>query len=206
MRNLIAIGLIILGNTTIWAADSDLFPLQGLKLDMTSADLLKAYPNVKMAYAKKDAAGQLTDGLVLCEITNGVYWDGALIQIRGSKVQSWGYARTKDFDRAAKNVGAIYKALEQALGNTPEMKVVFHLVKQGELRSPMFIWKRSDTIAVFTHSPVKDYKAGEPFICQLTIVPNAESLHSLFDVATDKKDSDVDLFQEVISGDAKPDM
>ncbi|NLG34363.1 MAG: hypothetical protein GX548_03325 [Lentisphaerae bacterium] len=205
MRKLIAIGLIVFGSTIIWAADSDLFPLQDLKLDMTSTDLLKAYPNVKMAYALKDSAGQLTDGLVLCEITNSLYWDGALIEIRESKIQSWGYARTKDYDRAAKNIGAIHKALTQALGDTLEKKVTFHLVKRGKVRSPMFVWKFGDALAVFTHSPGKEHKAGEPFICQLTISPDAKALQSLFDVAPDAKDKDSELFQEVTSDNAEAD-
>ena len=205
MRTLIAIGLIVLGSMNIWAADSDLFPLQYLKLDMTSSDLLKAYPNVKMAYAKKDTAGQLTSGMVLCEITNSLYWDGALIHIRGSKVQSWGYARTKDFDHAAKNVGAIHKALAQALGDTLEKKVTYHLVKRGKVRSPMFVWKFGDALAVFTHSPVKEHQSGEPFICQLTISPDAKALQSLLDVAPDAKDKDSGLFQEVTIENAKAD-
>ncbi len=205
MRTLIAIGFIILGGAQSWAADSDLFPLQRLELGMTSADLLKAYPNVKTAFVTKDTTGQLTEGLVLCEIANGVYWDSALIKVERGAVQSWSYVRTKEFERASRNVGAIHKALAQILGDTPEKKVAFHLVKQGKRRSPVFIWKLGDAIAAFTHSPIKDHKSGETFICQLTISPNAEALQGLFDVATDKKDTDQELFREVTSGSAKAD-
>lgn len=205
MRTLTAIGLIILGSTNIWAADSDLFPLHGLKIDMTSTDLLKAYPNAKTAFVKKDAAGQLTEGLVLCEITNSVYWDSALIKFQDGKIQSWSYVRTKDFERASRSVGAIHKALAQTLGGTPEKKIAFHLFKQGKVRSPVFVWKLGDAYAAFTHSPVKSHKAGETFICQLTIFPNAETLQGLFDVAPDVKDEDSELFQEVTSGNAKAD-
>lgn len=205
MRTLIAIGFILLGGLHAWAADSDLFPLHRLELDMKAADLLKTYPNVKTAFVKKDATGQLTEGLVLCNITNGVYWDSALIKIQAGKIQSWSYVRTKDFDRASRNVGAIHKALAQTLGDTPEKKVVFHLVKQGKLRSPIFIWKIGATIVAFTHSPVKDHKSGETFICQLTIAPNVEVLQGLFDAAKDKKDNDHELFQEVTDGSAKTD-
>lgn len=205
MRTLIAIGLIVLGSTNVWAADSDLFPLQGLKLDMTSTNLVKAYPNAKTAFVKKDEAGQLTEGLLLCEITNSVYWDSALIKVQDGKVQSWSYVRTKDFDRASRNVGAIHKALAEALGGTSEKKVAFHLFKQGKVRSPMFVWKLGNALAAYTHSPVKNYKSGETFICQLTISPDAKVLQSLFDVAPDAKDKDSELFQEVTSGNAKAD-
>jgi hypothetical protein len=197
MRTLITVGFIVVGGAHIWAADSDLFPLQGLEVGMTATDLLKAYPNVKTAFAKKDAKGQLTDGLVLCDIANGVHWDGALIHVRDSRVQSWGYARTKDFDRAAKQVAVIYKALVQTLGDKPEKMVAFHLVRQGKVRSPMFVWKLGDAIVAFTHSPVKNHKSGEPFICQLTIAPNVEVLHGLLDLAQDRKVNDHELFQEV---------
>lgn len=205
MSTMIAIGLILLGGLQVWVADSDLFPLQQLELGMTATDLLKAYPNVKTAFVKKDATGQLIEGLVLCEIANGVFWDSALIKIQEGKIQSWSYVRTKDFERASTNVGAIHKALVRTLGDTPEKKVAIHLVKQGKQRSPMFIWKLGDALAAFTHSPVKDHKSGETFICQLTISPNAETLQGLFDVAKDKKDNDQELFREVTDGSAKTD-
>lgn len=205
MRTLIAIGLVFLGSTNIWAADSDLFPLHGLKIDMTATDLLKAYPNAKTAFVTKDGAGQLTEGLLLCEITNSVYWDSALIKVKDGKVQSWSYVRTKDFDRASRNVGAIHKALAETLGGTSEKKVALHLFKQGKVRSPLFVWKLGDALVAFTHSPVKNHTSGDTFICQLTIFPDAKALQSLFDVATDAKDNDSELFKEVTSGNANAD-
>ncbi len=205
MRTLVAIELIILGSTKILAANVDLFPLQGLTLDMTSTELRKAFPNAKTAFVKKNSAGQLTEGLLLCEITNSVYWDSALIKVQDGKVQSWSYLCTKDFDRASRNVGAIHRALAETFGRTSERKIVFHLFKQGKVRSPMFVWKLGDALAAFTYSPVKNRKPGETFICQLTISPDDNALQSLFDVATGAKDKDSELFQEVTSGNAKAD-
>jgi hypothetical protein len=205
MRTVIAVGLIILGSSNIWAADSDLFPLQGLRLEMTSSDLLKAYPHAKTAFVTKDGAGQLTEGLVLCEIANSAYWDSALIRVQEGKVQSWSYVSTKDFDRASRSVGAIHNALVETIDGTSEKKVTFHLLTQGKVRSPVFVWKFGDVFAAFTHSPVKEHKSGEAFICQLTIFPDIKGLQSLFDVATDAKDKDSELFLEVTSGNAKAD-
>jgi hypothetical protein len=187
MRTVIAVGLIILCGSNIRAADSDLFPLQGLRLGMTSSDLLKAYPHAKTAFVKKDGAGQLTEGLLLCEIANSAYWDSALIRVQEGEVQSWSYVRTKDFDSASRSVGAIHKALVETVGGTSEKKVAYHLLKQGKVRSPVFVWKFGDVLAAFTHSPVKEHQSGEPFICQLTIFRDIKGLQSLFDVATDER-------------------
>lgn len=205
MRTLISIGLVLLGNANVWAADSDLFPLRGLKTGMTATDLLKAYPNAKTAFVTKDGAGQLTEGLLLCEITNSIYWDSALIKVNDGRVQSWSYVRTKDFDRASRNVEAIHKALAETFGGTSEEKVVLHLCKQGKVRSPLFVWKLGDALVAFTHSPVKNHKSGDTFICQLTIFSDAKALQSLFDVATDVKDNDSELFKEVTGENANAD-
>ena len=205
MRTTIVIGFILLGSLQVWAADSDLFPLQQLELGMTATDMLKAYPNVKTGFVKNNATGQWTNGLALCEIANGVFWDAALILIQEGKVQSWSYVRTKDFERASANVGAIHKALVRSLGGTPEQKVACLLGKQKIRRAPMFIWKFGNALAVFTHSPVKDFKSGERFTCQLAVFPNDETLQRFIDVAKDKNDNDSELFKEVTSDPAKAD-
>ena len=57
MRTTIVIGFILLGSLQVWAADSDLFPLQQLELGMTATDMLKAYPNVKTGFVKNNAQG-----------------------------------------------------------------------------------------------------------------------------------------------------
>jgi hypothetical protein len=88
----------------------------------------------------------------------------------------------------------------ETVGGTSEKKVAYHLLKQGKVRSPVFVWKFGDVLAAFTHSPVKEHQSGEPFICQLTIFRDIKGLQSLFDVATDEKDKDSELFLEVTSG------
>ena len=151
----------------------------------------------------EDTSPKADEGLALCEIENGVYWDSALIKIQNAMVQSWTYVRTKDFDRASRNIGAIHKALVEALNIMPQKKVAYHLLKQGKVRSPVFIWKRGNTFVAFTHSPIKDYEKSQPFICQLTVAPDLESLQQSIDVAKDELDSDSTLFIDVTNNNAK---
>ncbi len=182
--------------TEAWASGSELFPLPQLRLGMKAEDFITAYPNAKQGMITKDKEGNITDGIALCEIKDGQYWDSALIKIKDSQVDSWSYVRTKDFEKARKDVGKVFKVLKQELGKD-EKKVSRQLLKQGKVRSPAFIWKRDNDFVVFSHSPVKLYKSGEPFICRLTVALNDQAVRELFDIADDKKDDDSQLFQEV---------
>lgn len=193
MRKLIVTGFILIGITSVLAENSNVFPLNRLRLEMSSTDFLKEYPDVKMAFASENDDGKLTKGLLLYEIVDSIWWTSALINVRDGKVQSWSYVTT-DFDHANRNVNSIRKRLTETLGETSEKKVVFHLLKQGRVRSPMYIWKRGNAFFVYTHSPVAIHSPGDPFISQLSVVPDYKALHGLFDVAEEAKDNDADLF------------
>jgi len=194
MRQFLSTILVLLGNSVVFSETSDIFPLQGLILEMTSADLLKAYPNAKMAFVTKDDDNRLLEGLLFCEVVNNDYWDSALVKVENGITQSLSYIRIKDFDRASKNVGPILKALMDSFGESIDKKVVFHQITQGRVRSPLYIWKHGGNLVVFTHSPVNLYRANDTFICQLTILPDVKTLHLLFDVAADSEVDDVNLF------------
>lgn len=198
MRIHIAITLFVMTLTNVFGADANLFPLQQLRLGMKSKDFVAAYPDAKQAMVQKDETGKLVEGIALCEIKDGKFWDSAVVKIKNSQVESWSYVRTKDFDLAKRDIEKIYKALRKELGKNEKKKVSRQMLKKGKVRSPTFVWQRADDFVVFSHSPVKAYKAGEPFLCRLTVAPDDKAIRELFDIADDEKSGDADLFREVI--------
>ena len=172
---------------------------------MKAEDFITAYPNARQGMITKDKEGNITNGIALCEIRDGKYWDFALIKIKESQVESWSYVQTKDFEKARKDIGKIFNELKHELGNDEKKKVSRQLLKQGKVRSPAFVWKCDNHFVVFSHSPVKLYKSGEPFICRLTVAPNDQAVRELLDIADNKKDDDSQLFQEAADAESQSD-
>jgi hypothetical protein len=183
--------------------DANLFPLQKLEIGVSVEPLKAAYPGFKEGFVKKNASGETVEGIILLQIEGNAYWDSAVVTIKDSKVESWSYVRTKDFDRVKNDVPRVFGALKKSLGENYERKIVQQLLKQGKVRAPLFVWTLDERQIAFSHTPFKEHKSGDPFICQLTIASKGHPLEKLFESPTLADGKDSQLFEDVMSGSRK---
>ena len=199
-----------LGNSVADTESSEIFPLSGITVGMSSKELLEKYPAEDILFAKEDDDEILKEGVVFYKIPANTFWDTLIVSIEDSKIQMLGYFYAndklfsqdsnagKDYGKIVQNIKPLFKQLKQQLGSTFERKVAYYNIGETKTRSAMYVWKREQDIVAFAHSPASQYKKGDDFDCQLIIVSSIEVLEGLGDMATDRIPEDAALWADAM--------
>lgn len=181
------------------AEEKELFPLKKLKLGISSDEFQKHYPNAKLVVSgKKGEDDKILEALWLCEIENNMFWDSAMVYIKGGKVKVWNYLKGKDFYQARQNVPMIYEKLVEQLGDASKRLVVERLSKGSKLKAPLFVWSNETQTVTFSHTPFDRYKSGDLFECRLTVMETESDLQPHFTVLKDDASEMPELFTDVL--------
>ena len=186
--------------------NSGIFPFPDITLGMSSKALLEKYPTKKTLFSKTNDDKILERGMLMYDIPENKFWDTLAIQIEETKIISLCYFNlnknplshnlgTHDFDNVVKNVSPLFQQLRQQLGTKFEKKIRYG-ERGTETRCAMYIWKRENDVVAFSHSPVSQYKKGDLFECQLTVVPTYEYLGVIRQLATDSVPEDAALWAD----------
>ena len=189
------IALILLVQGSIFAGTSDVLPLSGIAVGMSSKALLDKYPTDDFVLTPKIENQVLMQGIAVYDFTTNKFWDTLWVHIDGAKVRSLNYLNDDD-DKMVKNVKSLFKQLKQSLGATFEKKVTYGETKS---RCAMYVWKREKDVVAFSHSPIAKHKKGDIFYCQLTIASKLEDMGALFkNMATDNAPEDAKLWADAM--------
>ena len=200
--------MFVLGNSVADTESSEIFPLSGITVGMSSKELLENYPTNKTLLSKTNDDNILEEGILLYNISTNMFWDTLMVSLEDFKVESLTYfyfnhhlflqnPNTRDYEKMVKNVKPLFNQLKRQLGVTFEKKITYG--ETTETRCAMYIWKREKDVVAFSHSPVSQYKKGAYFDCQLVISPKIENLAGLYErMATDSVPEDAALWADTM--------